>query len=123
MLFRMAEPTITITKRTSKGTPIRGACPLCDSEFSTEAFDNDESYAHERTLNADFAAHMKQVHTREDVNQAAFRVMRESTSDAALHRLPDMAQRGLAKAILTDIHFVIPVLVLLGGIVLLVKLH
>ncbi|MBV9073180.1 MAG: translocated intimin receptor Tir [Acidobacteria bacterium] len=34
-----------------------------------------------------------------------------------------MAQRGLAKAILTDIHFVIPVLVLLGGIVLLVKLH
>jgi hypothetical protein len=77
----MPKPTLKITKRTPAGIPIRAACPLCDTEFSTEAFDDDPTYLHERTLNKDFEAHFGAVHIREDSSQAALRVVREATED------------------------------------------
>ena len=30
---------------------MRGYCPVCESEFSTEAFEDDLAYEHERKLN------------------------------------------------------------------------
>ena len=61
-LGAMDRPSLVITKRLKNGTPVRGACPLCDVEFSTEAFDGDRTYPHERTLDAWYEGHF-QEHT------------------------------------------------------------
>jgi hypothetical protein len=61
----MAKPTLRITKRTAAGIPIRASCPVCNTEFSTEAFDDDPSYPHERTLNEVFETDFAHVHVRE----------------------------------------------------------
>lgn len=53
---------------------------MCGTDLSTEAFEEDASYPHERTLNKDFEAHFGRVHTREDASQAA-RIVREATED------------------------------------------
>ena len=36
---------------------MRGYCPLCESEFSTEAFEDDPAYEHERKLNEVYDLH------------------------------------------------------------------
>lgn len=43
-------PALHVTKALRDGTPIRGTCPLCGTEFSTEAFASDRSYPHESRL-------------------------------------------------------------------------
>jgi hypothetical protein len=50
-------PAMVTTKRLKDGTPVRGACPLCGVEFSTEAFDGDKTYPHESTLDRWYAEH------------------------------------------------------------------
>ena len=50
-------PPLVVTKRLKDGTPVRGACPLCDVEFSTEAFDRDRTYPHANTLDRWYAEH------------------------------------------------------------------
>ncbi len=50
-------PTFVITHRLKDGTPVRGACPLCHVEFSTEAFEHDRAYPHEGTLNKWYEEH------------------------------------------------------------------
>jgi hypothetical protein len=62
----MAKPTLKITKRTAAGIPVRGTCPLCGTDISTEAFEDDANYPHEPTLDKDFEAHFGRVHTREE---------------------------------------------------------
>jgi hypothetical protein len=52
-------PDLVITKQLKDGTPVRGACPLCDVEFSTEAFREDRSYPHENTLNRWYGEHLQ----------------------------------------------------------------
>jgi len=51
---------LIITKRSAQGVPIRGACPICDEEFSTEAFEGDLSYEHERKLNEVYELHFQE---------------------------------------------------------------
>jgi hypothetical protein len=58
-LGAMNHPSLIISKRLKNGTPVRGACPLCDVEFSTEAFDSDRTYPHERTLDAWYEEHFQ----------------------------------------------------------------
>jgi len=48
-LMAVNRPPLMITKRLKDGTPVRGACPLCDVDFSTEAFEVDRTYAREHT--------------------------------------------------------------------------
>jgi hypothetical protein len=50
-------PPLVITKRMRNGTPIRGLCPLCEVDFSTEAFAGDPSYPHESRLNEWYLEH------------------------------------------------------------------
>lgn len=52
-------PALVITKRLTDGTPIRGACPLCDLEFSTEAFRDDGTYPYEGTLDRWYGEHFE----------------------------------------------------------------
>jgi len=52
-------PPLVITKRLNDGTPVRAACPLCDLEFSTEAFDRDRTYPHEGTLDKWYGEHFQ----------------------------------------------------------------
>src|ERR1041384_1081416 len=40
-------PALLITHRLRDGTPVRAECPVCEVEFSTEAFEHDRSYPHE----------------------------------------------------------------------------
>lgn len=54
-----SRPSLVITKRLHDGTPVRGACPICDVEFSTEAFDKDKSYAHENKLEEQYGEHFQ----------------------------------------------------------------
>jgi hypothetical protein len=54
-----SRPAIVITKRLKSGTPVRGACPLCDAEFSTEAFDRDQTYPHKSTLDRWYGEHFE----------------------------------------------------------------
>jgi len=58
-------PSLVITKRLKSGTPVRGACPVCEVEFSTEAFDRDRSYPHESKLEQWYAEHF-QCHLSDD---------------------------------------------------------
>lgn len=58
-------PALAITKRLPDGTPVRGTCPLCEVEFSTEAFDRDKSYAHESKLEQQYGEHF-QYHLSDD---------------------------------------------------------
>ncbi len=57
-------PALEITKRLKDGTPVRGACPVCEVEFSTEAFDGDPTYPHATTLNKWYEEHFA-CHTEE----------------------------------------------------------
>lgn len=50
-------PALEITKRLKDGTPVRGACPVCEEEFSTEAFDSDRTYPHATTLERWYEEH------------------------------------------------------------------
>ena len=50
-------PALVITKRLKDGTPVRGACPVCEVEFSTEAFDHDRAFPHESTLKKWYGEH------------------------------------------------------------------
>jgi hypothetical protein len=77
----MAKPTLKITKSTPQGIPVRGTCPLCGTDFSTEAFDDDSTYPHEPTLKKDFEAHFGRAHIREDASQAGARIVREATDE------------------------------------------
>jgi hypothetical protein len=52
-------PPLIITTRLKDGTPVRGACPLCDLEFSTEAFETDRTYPHESTLEKWYGEHFE----------------------------------------------------------------
>jgi hypothetical protein len=42
----MGLPVMVVAKQLPGGTPVRAACPLCDTEFSTEAFEEDAAYPH-----------------------------------------------------------------------------
>lgn len=53
-------PSLVITKKLKDGTPVRGQCPLCEVEFSTEAFDKDRRYPHEATLNKWYGEHFEE---------------------------------------------------------------
>jgi hypothetical protein len=57
----MNPPDLIITQRSAQGAPLRGACPICQAEVSTEAFVDTPGYAHERVLNEAYAGHF-QVH-------------------------------------------------------------
>ena len=52
-------PPLMITQRLKDGTPLRGACPVCDVEFSTEAFKDDRTYPHESTLDRWYGEHFE----------------------------------------------------------------
>ena len=39
---------------------MRGHCPVCESEFSTEAFEDDPTYEHERKLNEVYRMHFSE---------------------------------------------------------------
>jgi hypothetical protein len=52
-------PALVITKRLQDGTPVRGACPVCEVEFSTEAFYQDKSYPHESKLEQQYDEHFR----------------------------------------------------------------
>lgn len=54
-----SRPALVITKLLQDGTPVRGACPVCDVEFSTEAFDRDKSYAHQSKLEQQYGEHFQ----------------------------------------------------------------
>lgn len=64
MIIRKCDGDFVITKRTAQGKPIRGYCPVCETEFSTEAFEDDPSYEHEQKLkevfNIHFAEHLRE---------------------------------------------------------------
>ena len=64
MLSPVARPDLEITKTLKDGTPVRGACPVCEVEFSTEAFDRDPIYPHSATLDRwyeeHFASHIEE---------------------------------------------------------------
>jgi hypothetical protein len=53
-------PSLVITKRLKDGTPVRGQCPVCEVEFSTEAFDRDRTYPHEATLDKWYGEHFEE---------------------------------------------------------------
>ena len=55
----MDRPPLVITKRRKDGTPICAACPICEFEFSTEAFDGDRSYPHESKLEQWYGEHFE----------------------------------------------------------------
>src|ERR1051326_7113010 len=50
-------PPLHITHRMRDGTPVRAECPVCEVEFSTEAFEHDKSYPHESTLERWYREH------------------------------------------------------------------
>jgi hypothetical protein len=50
-------PPLVVTKRLVNGTPVRAVCPLCDTAFSTEAFDGDSSFPHEAKLSEWYSEH------------------------------------------------------------------
>lgn len=52
-------PPMVITKQLKDGTPIRGACPVCDLEFSTEAFESDRTYSHRSMLETWYGEHIE----------------------------------------------------------------
>ena len=56
---------LVVTSRQPDGTPIRAICPLCDTAFSTEAFDSDPNYPHERKLRQWYSEHFNAVHAKE----------------------------------------------------------
>ena len=53
---------LVITKRTASGIPLRGACSACETEFSTEAFEETADYPHEAKLKLWFSDHFQDVH-------------------------------------------------------------
>ena len=55
----LERPPLVVTKRLIDGTPIRGACPLCEVDFSTEAFADDPTYPHESTLDKWYGEHFE----------------------------------------------------------------
>jgi hypothetical protein len=59
-------PPLAITKRLKNGTPVRGACPVCEVEFSTEAFDSDRLYPHESKLEQWYGEHFQYHLSDED---------------------------------------------------------
>lgn len=50
-------PPLLITHRLRDGTPVRAECPVCEVEFSTEAFEHDRSFPHESTLERWYREH------------------------------------------------------------------
>ena len=60
VLKRRINPSLVITKYTAQGKPVRGYCPICDNEFSTEAFEDDPSYEHEQKLKEVYDLHFAQ---------------------------------------------------------------
>ncbi len=58
-LTKENRPALVITERLKDGTPVRGACPLCEVEFSTEAFKEDRTYSHESTLDRWYGEHLE----------------------------------------------------------------
>jgi hypothetical protein len=53
-------PSLVISKQLKDGTPVRGHCPLCEVEFSTEAFGKDRSYPHEARLDKWYREHFEE---------------------------------------------------------------
>jgi hypothetical protein len=58
-LIGVNRPPMMVTKQLQDGTPVRVACPLCDLEFSTEAFEGDRTYAHKNTLEKWYGEHFE----------------------------------------------------------------
>jgi hypothetical protein len=65
-------PEFLVRKRSAQGVPIRVACPTCGTEFSTEAFENDPAYAHERVLNEAYQAHSEVHFATKDAPSTAY---------------------------------------------------
>lgn len=55
-------PPLVIATRRPDGTPTRASCPACGMVFSTEAFDLNATFPHERKLNEWYAEHFKAIH-------------------------------------------------------------
>jgi hypothetical protein len=58
----MILPNPIYTKLSARGSAVRAACPICDTEFSTEAFEDDPKYDHEFVMNEAYKVHFDNVH-------------------------------------------------------------
>jgi hypothetical protein len=70
----MAKPKLEIMHKFANGMPIAGRCSICG-----ENIDENQPPNKPHTIEAAFELHVKQRHTREDVSQAAARIVREAT--------------------------------------------
>ena len=61
-IYADGAPALGITTRLADGTPVHAVCPLCNTLFSTEAFDSDRTYPHERKLKEWYLQHFSAVH-------------------------------------------------------------
>ena len=55
----------TVTSQQPDGTPIRAFCPVCKTTFSTEAFESDLNYPHERKLKEWYSEHFNALHAEQ----------------------------------------------------------
>ena len=72
----MAKPKLIIIHRLPNGAPIAGRCSVC-----RENIENNQPPNKEHTIDAAFDLHVRQRHSKEDVSQAAARIVREATKD------------------------------------------